>query len=102
MDELWTLARRQLGLFTTAQAVQLVSKWQLHRLAERRVVRAYRRTVWVVAGAPPSYAQAVLAAVLASGEMAWASHRTAAKLRDLLVPPPEAIDVLTLPDRRAR
>lgn len=96
------LARRQLGLFTTAQAVQLASKWTLHRLAASGHVLPFRRGVWVVAGSPRNYEQAVLGVVLAAGKLAWASHRTAAKLRRLLVPPPEVIDVLTLPDRRVR
>src|SRR4051812_15283854 len=98
MDELWRLARRQLGLITWAQALQLVSAGKFRTLIRRGMLVRCRPGVWMIAGAPASYAQAVLAAVLASGEMAWASHRTAAKLRALLVPPPDAIDVLTLPD----
>jgi hypothetical protein len=102
MDELWMLARHQLGLFTTAQAIQLVSKWQLHRLAAGGSVSPFRRGVWVVAGAPRTYEQAVLAAVLAAEVDAWATHRTAAKLQGLQVPPPELIDVLTMPHHRMR
>ncbi|MCU1375303.1 MAG: hypothetical protein JWO68_2589 [Actinomycetia bacterium] len=102
MRALWELARRQLGLITRAQALQLVSNDVFYRLCLRGHVVQLRRGVWVVAGAPPTYAQAVLAAVLAAGEQAWASHRTAARLYGLKVPSPVAIDVLTLPSRRLR
>src|SRR5437899_11209149 len=102
MDELWMLARRQLGLFTWAQAIQLASESALRTLIRRRHVEPFRRGVWVVTGSPRTYEQAVLAAVLAAGEPAWASHRTAARIERLLVPPPERVDVLTMPDRRVR
>jgi hypothetical protein len=59
-----------------------------------------RRGVWAVAGAPETYEQVVLAAVLAAGDFAWASHRTAAAIYGLRVPRPDAIDILTLPNRR--
>ena len=100
MRVLWQLARRQLGLFTRAQALQLASNAELRTLVRRGDVVAVRRGVWALAGHPPSYEQAVLAAVLAAGEPAWASHRTAAQLWKLQVPAPVAIDVLTLPNRR--
>jgi hypothetical protein len=102
MRALWKLARRQLGLFTWPQAIQLVSKDQVRHLLRRGHIVRLRRSVYAVAGMPRSYEQAVLAAVLAAGELAWASHRTAARLLGLQVPGPEAIDVLTLPDRRLR
>lgn len=102
MRDLWDLARRQLGLITRAQALQLVSKWDLQRLVADGHLITIRRGVFADAGAPATYEQAVLSAVLAAGEQAWASHRTAARLYRLKVPPPEAIDVLTLPDVRVR
>jgi very-short-patch-repair endonuclease len=102
MDELWMLARRQLGQFTSAQAIQLVSRHELYDLAAAGVILSARRGVWRVAGAPETYEQAVHAALLAAGTDAWASHRTAAKLHGLLVPPPELIDVLTMPHQRMR
>jgi very-short-patch-repair endonuclease len=100
MDELWMLARHQLGLLTRSQALQLVTKSQIETLLERGTLEHRRRGVFAVAGAPATYEQAVCAALLAAGEDAWASHRTAAKLHGLLVPEPEAIDVLTMPSRR--
>jgi hypothetical protein len=102
MDELWMLARRQLGLFTWAQAIQLASESTLRTLIRRRHVEPFRRGVWVVTGSPRTYEQEVLAAVLAAGQPAWASHRTAARLWELRVPSPVRIDVLTMPDRRVR
>jgi hypothetical protein len=99
MRALWKLARRQLGLITTAQAMQLVTRHQFETIAER-YLRPVRRGVWAVAGAPETYEQTVLAAVLAAGDFAWTAERTAAKLRGLKVPPPDEIDVLTLPNRR--
>jgi hypothetical protein len=100
MRALWKLARRQLGLLTRAQAIQLVTVGQFRHLTRSGHLRQARRGIWAVAGTPPSYEQAVLAALLAGGGDAWASHRTAARLWQLRVPPPSAIDVLTLPNRR--
>ena len=102
MRALWKLARRQLGLITRAQALQLVSISTFNRLVADGHVHVFRRGVWVVAGAPASYEQTVLAAQLAAGEDAWLSHRTAGRLLGLRVPPPEGIDILTFPDRRIR
>ena len=102
MDELWMLARRQLGLITRAQARQLVTRNQLETLIERGHLVARRRGVWAAAAAPETYEQTVLAARLAVDGDAWISHRTAARLHGLLVPPPDGIDVLTFPDHRVR
>lgn len=102
MRALWELARHQLGLITRPQAVQLVSRHEFEHLVRKGHLRRMRRGVWAVAGVPPSYEQSVLAVVLAAGFPAMASHRTAAKLHGLKVPPPERIDVLTLPNRRLR
>jgi hypothetical protein len=99
-SELWALARRQHALFTTAQALACISERQLRTLRARGDVIAVRRGVLAIAGSLPSYEQAVMAAVLAAGSGAWASHRTAARLHGLRVPMPEAIDLLTLARRR--
>jgi hypothetical protein len=102
MRALWELARHQLGLITWAQAIQLVTEDEFRTLVDQGHIERRRRGVYAVAGTPPSYEQAVLAAVLAVGGPAWASHRTAARLHGLKVPVPEAIDVLTLPNKRMR
>ena len=101
MRALWKLARRQLGLITRAQALQLVSVDRFRTLVDHGILVQRRRGVWALAGAPETYAQAVLAAVLAVGE-AWVLQRTAARLWGLKVPPPDAIDVMTMPHRRVR
>jgi hypothetical protein len=73
-------AERQLGLVTSAQLREHVSE-QTARTAEARgwLVRV-RRHVYRVAGSRPTWHQSVLAAVLAAGPGAAASHRTAAAL----------------------
>jgi very-short-patch-repair endonuclease len=102
MRALWKLARRQLGLITRAQALQLVTIDELRTQIDNGTLVQRRRGVWALAGAPETYEQAVLAAILAIGEDAWASHRTAARLWGLKVPAPDAIDVLTMPHERHR
>lgn len=89
------LARRQHGLISTTQALDSgLSSRQIARRRERGQWRRIRRGVYVVAGAPASYDQSVLAAILAVAAPAWASHRTAAKLWGLPVRDPEAIDIV--------
>lgn len=100
MRAVWKLARHQLGLITWAQAVQLVSPQEFRTVIRRGHVERFRKGVYVVAGTPRTYPQAVLAVLLAAGPYAWASHRTAARLHDLRVPAPDGIDVLTLPMQR--
>lgn len=97
------MARRQHGLFTRAQALAsgLSEPAIGRRLQSGRWVRM-QPGVYAGAAVPPSYEQTVLAAVLAAGPDAWASHRTAARLHGLEVPAPDEIDVLTLPRHRAR
>jgi hypothetical protein len=103
MEPVALVARRQHGLFTWRQAfVAGLSEQQLRTRLQRGEVLRVRRGVFVVAGAPPSYAQSVLAALLATEREAWASHRTAAKLFQLQVPEPAGIDVLTGGSARMR
>ena len=101
MRVMWELARHQLGLITTAQANQLVTRREFERIAAKSL-RPMRRGVWAVAGAPETYQQVVLSAVLAAGDFAWSAERTAARIYGLRVPPPDEIDVLTLTNRRIR
>jgi hypothetical protein len=55
--------------------------------------------VFAVAGAPSSYEQTVLAAVLAVGKQAFASHETGARLMGLPLPGPAALEVTTMYER---
>jgi hypothetical protein len=78
------IARHQLGLFTTEQARQVgvTDKQIRRRLSQGRYVRM-RRGVLAVGAVPPTWEQAVFAAVLAAGEGALASHSSAARLHGL-------------------
>jgi hypothetical protein len=62
-------------------------------------LNALHHHVYAVAGAPCSYERTVLAAVLAAGEHAFASHETAASLRQLPLPGPAALEVTTVYER---
>ncbi|HZJ27844.1 MAG TPA: type IV toxin-antitoxin system AbiEi family antitoxin domain-containing protein [Acidimicrobiia bacterium] len=75
------LAQRQWGLVTYGQAIRcgLSPEKIQRRVASGRWIRV-RRGVYAVAGVPPSWEQAVTAAVLAAGAGAVASHGTAAAL----------------------
>ncbi|MCU1486293.1 MAG: uncharacterized protein JWN67_3039 [Actinomycetia bacterium] len=94
-------ARRQHAVVTREQVLESDSRSQLERHLLRGRLEVRYPGVYVVSGSTATYEQAVMAAALAVGD-AWASHRTAAKLWGLLVPPPQAIDVLTLPARSVR
>lgn len=95
---------RQHGLVTVGQLRELgLSEDAIrHRATSHRHVRA-RRGVLANPGVAPTYEQSVLAAVLAAGETAFASHDTAAWLWGLLrqaeTPP---IEVTTVLKRRPR
>ncbi len=69
------------GVFSRGEALRLGATSALieHRLASRRWLRVHRG-VYVVAGAPITWRGAVMAACLAAGRGAVASHRCAACL----------------------
>lgn len=74
-------SRKLLGLVTTAHLDGLgVTRQQRRTLVARGVLVPVHRGVWRHAAHPTSWRQAVLAAVLAAGPDAVASHRTAAAL----------------------
>jgi hypothetical protein len=78
-------ARRQHGLVTIGQLRQAgISRGQLRRLIADGAVTEVRRRVYRMAGVPATWPQIVLAAVLAGGPDAVASHTTAAALWELL------------------
>ena len=94
-----TLASRQLGVFSRAQARRC-------GLSTDAIDRRLRRLIWVrvhasvyrIAGCPPSSDQTALAAVLACGEGSCVSHSTAAllwRLDGVSDGPPH----VTVPDR---
>jgi hypothetical protein len=96
-------AAQQHGLVARRQALEagLTADQIHHRLASGRWV-ALRQGVYVVAAAPSTYEQQVLAACLAVGPPCAASHLTAARLHGLQLPPPERIELTVLGDRQTR
>lgn len=91
-----TVAARQHGLVTRAQAAAAgLSARQIQRRVEAGRLVVVRRGVYAVAGVPPSREQTILAAVLAAGHGAIASHLTAAQLWGLGFPAPLEIHITT-------
>jgi len=78
------LARRQLGLVSTRQLNELgfAKKARARAVASGRLIR-FRRGVYQLPGRQPTWETAVMAAVLAAGPRAVASHLTAARLWNL-------------------
>lgn len=75
------ITERQHGLITYAQLRLIgVTRGELARGPWRRHLRRVQRGVYAVAGSPRTWHQTVLAAVLAGGAEAVASHLTAAAL----------------------
>jgi very-short-patch-repair endonuclease len=82
MDALYALMRRQFGLITRAQAVACgLTPRQIERLLSSGRWRPVRPEIYALAGTPPTWEQAVLAAVYAGGADVLASHATAGRLR---------------------
>jgi hypothetical protein len=99
--QLSDLERAQHGLVSIDQ---LTSPWTPASIRHR--VRARRRLVACGVLANPSvvktFEQRVLAAVLAAGDLAFASHETAAALWKLPLPAPALLEVTTPMKRRPR
>ncbi len=91
------VAAEQLGLITYAQLEGLECTRQVIRnmIASRRLVEI-RHHVFVVAGAPRTHHQTIMAAVLAAGKSAYGSHETAAAVLGLPLPCPALLEVTTL------
>ncbi|MDZ4827200.1 MAG: type IV toxin-antitoxin system AbiEi family antitoxin domain-containing protein [Actinomycetota bacterium] len=90
-------AAPQLGLITYAQLDALGCSRKTIRtmVATRRLVEI-RHHVYVVAGAPRTHDQTIMAAVLAAGKAAYGSHETAAAVLGLPLPGPALLEVTTL------
>jgi hypothetical protein len=95
------LARRQHGLVSQRQALELVSPWRLEHLVESRWLEPVRRSVYRVVGVPPTWRQLLLAACLAR-EGAVASFRAAAALWGLERFPEGVLEITVPGVRRAR
>jgi very-short-patch-repair endonuclease len=97
------LASEQLGLVTHEQLRRSgCSRDVIRGLLVRGSLLPVFRHVYGVAGTPNSHERTVLAAVLAAGEHAYASHATAAHLWGLCVSPPATIEVTTVYERCPR
>lgn len=102
-DRIAAVARMQHALVTGTQAREagLTQKQLNQRVASGALVRL-RRDVYAVAGAPPTWHQAVLAAVLAAGDGAWLSHASAAQLWGFTAVTAAVIELLVPLERRVR
>lgn len=101
--DLLDVAAQQHGLMTFRQcrAVGLTADAVRYRIEHGRL-RVVHRGVLAIAGAPTTWEQRVLAAVLAAGPDAVASHETAALLWGFPGVVDAAIEVTTARTRRAR
>lgn len=89
------LAAGQHGVLSLAQVVELGGNRELiRRRCRSGHWRSAGRGVYVIGAAPVTFEQRVLAAVLAAGDGAVASHRTAAHLWGL-APRPAVIEITT-------
>ena len=86
-------ARRQHGLVTKAQALDVITADQLKRSLRDRGLEPVRRGVYRVAGAPESWHQHLLAVCLAAGPRARSSFRSAAALHQLEAFPAEILEI---------
>jgi very-short-patch-repair endonuclease/predicted transcriptional regulator of viral defense system len=97
------LAERQHGLISRVQARERLTAGQLRRRITSGQLIPVRTAVYRLAGAPVSWEQQVLAAVLVAGEGAVASFATAAALWGLAgFDRDEATEVTTPSRRRSR
>jgi very-short-patch-repair endonuclease len=97
------VAARQHGLVTTAQAVEAMGLRSLRRTTNRGLLIPFRYGVHLVAGAPRTEWQPLMAACLAVGPFVAASHRSAALLHELpgvARPPDPEITVYGADSRR--
>lgn len=94
-------ARRQHGLVTRSQALEVISAGSLERRVRARRLEPVRRGVYRVGGAPETWEQHLLAVCLAAGPTARASFRAAAALHRLDGFAPDVLEVTVFGDRAA-
>jgi very-short-patch-repair endonuclease len=99
-DRLRGLARKQLGLVSRRQALELLTADQIRRRLRTHALEAVRPGVYRIAGAPESWEQAVLGACLAVPGSA-ASFRCAAALWGLERFRRDLVEI-TVPERERR
>jgi hypothetical protein len=97
------LGARQLGLVTYGQLrAACCTPRQVLGMVARGELLETRAHVYVAAGAPRTHEQDVMAAVLAAGKTAFASHETAAHIWQLPLPQPAALEITVVIERWAR
>jgi very-short-patch-repair endonuclease len=97
------IAARQLGLITTEQALAAgITPSRVRARHRSGKWKRVRHGVFAIVGAPHTWEQSVLAAVLASGPGAVASHFSAAALHKFPDAIREAIEVTLAPGTHAR
>jgi very-short-patch-repair endonuclease len=94
--EVKRFARRQHGLVTRAQILKTCTERELRTLVGHGELEFVARSLYRIGGAPVTWRQKVLAAVLSAGPGAVASHATAAALWGLTGFPPKAIEITLL------
>lgn len=97
------LARRQYGLVARRQLIQLgVPSASVSKHARHAGWRQAHRGVYALPGAADSHDHDVMAAILALGDKAMASHLTAARLHGIVTMRPPVIDLLLPFESRGR
>ena len=96
-------AERQYGLFTLAQALTCgLNRTTVYRRAARGRYVLEQPGVFSFAGLPESWERSVLAACLAAGKGAVASHRTAARIWGLVEPRDDIVEIVVPRNRLPR
>jgi hypothetical protein len=91
---------RQMALVTRRQLYsEGISRKQIEQLVRNRTLLRLRCGVYRLRGAPVSWEQASLAAVLAGGDTAVASHSSAARLWVFRIQPATALEITVLRPR---
>lgn len=94
LSEVHEIASVQWSLVTREQLVEAgVSERRIIGFLRSGVLRPTRRRVYALVGAPRSWQQTALAAVLTAGPGAVASHSTAARLWGFVYLPDHSVDV---------
>ncbi len=94
MEELKDLASRRYAVFSLAQAKACgISEHAVGRAVRGGTCRRLHAGVFAFAGSPESWEQSVLAACLAAGQGAVASHRSAARIWKLIDPSDDTLPV---------
>lgn len=94
MEELRRLAERHYSVFSAGQAAARgVSGDVLFRAVRRGVCLRLHAGVFAFAGSPDSWERSVMAACLAGGDGAVASHRSAARIWRLVTPSDDRVEI---------